>query len=118
MFGGAVEGPDVWYTRGYNNKQFFHRRNAQMGWAMRLRAQATERLLNGGEVEPGSCLFIDPEIRHVEDFMAELSQPEWEDDTGPMKVDKTPEDAPSPNRYDAAILAFAGDSRYGLKKPK
>ncbi len=34
---------------------------------------------------------------------------------GATTYEKCPEDAPSPDLYDAAILAFAVDSRYGLR---
>ena len=119
-FGGKVMGEDVLYTRGLVNKQFFHRRNAQMGWGVRLRANATVRYL---EEEPNihadQCLFINPDLKRRQDFLAQLSQPEWDENlTGKMVVDKQPEDAPSPDDYDATILAFANDSRRGLRRPK
>ena len=117
-FGGAVKGPKVLYTRGQTNEQFFARRNAQMGWGLRLRANMTQRLMEGEDVDMNKCLFINPELERREDVLAQFSQPIWEEDTsGRMKIDKQPDDAPSPDAYDGGILAFAYDSDNGLKRP-
>ena len=57
-FGGSPEGEDQEYTPGVTNEQFFSRRNAQMGWGLRLRANATQRLTDGDRVvRPDQCLF-------------------------------------------------------------
>ena len=120
-FGGKTEGAELEYTPGVTNEQFFSRRNAQMGWGMRLRANATQRLIDGDPVvRPDQCLFINPAIKDVEKIMTQLSQPEWSEDTsGRMVVDKQPEDSPSPDAYDGAVLSFASDSEdYGLTKPR
>ncbi|MCY3553722.1 MAG: phage terminase large subunit [Gemmatimonadetes bacterium] len=117
-FGGAVKGPKVLYTRGQTNEQFFQRRNAQLGWGMRLRANLTQRLMEGDDVDMNKCLFISPELERREEALAEFDQPIWEEDTsGRMKIDKTPDDAPSPDAYDGAILSFAYDSEGGLTRP-
>ena len=115
-FGSAVEGPDRLYSHKVTNKDFFSRRNAQLAWALRLRAQQTARLLDGEDVDPERCLFIDPHIPRLEAYLAQLSQPQWEENlSGRIVIDKTPEDAPSPDLYDATALAFAWDSRSGLR---
>ena len=115
-FGGKITGEKTQYSRGASNADFFSRRNAQLAWALRLRAMMTRRLMDGEDVNPEYCLFIDPKISRLEAFLAELGQPEWEEDaSGRVKIEKCPEDAPSPDLYDAAILAFAVDSRYGLR---
>ena len=58
-FGGKVAGPGVMYEPRRTNEQVFARRNAQMAFNLRLRANRTVRLLNGDEdVDPASCLFI------------------------------------------------------------
>ncbi len=115
-FGAAVAGPTRTYTYRVSNKDFFARRNAQLAWALRLRAQQTARLLNGEDVDPERCLFIAGGIPRVETYLAQLSQPEWKEDTsGRVVIDKAPEDAPSPDLYDATALAFAADSRSGLR---
>ena len=115
-FGGAVAGPNRTYTYRVSNKDFFARRNAQLAWALRLRAQRTGRLLDGDEVDPDRCLFIARGIPHLETYLAQLSQPEWKEDvSGRVVIDKAPEGALSPDLYDATVLAFASDSRSGLR---
>ena len=115
-FGGAVAGPNRTYTYRVSNKDFFARRNAQLAWALRLRAQRTGRLLDGDEVDPDRCLFIASDIPHLEMYLAQLSQPEWKEDvSGRVVIDKAPEGALSPDLYDATALAFASDSRSGLR---
>ena len=103
------------------NEDHFSNKGAQMGWALRLRAQNTRRLLEAIEagtkpkVKGSKCLFIDPAIPGLEKFLAQLTQPEWEENSsGKLKIDKTPEDAPSPDMYDAAVLSYAWDSEFGL----
>ena len=115
-FGGAVEGPEVEFVPEVMNEDHFARRNSQMAWALRLRAQNTRRFLEGDKKVPGNkCLFIDPGIKDMERFMAQLTQPEWEENTsGKIVIDKQPEDAPSPDMFDALALAFAWDSQFGL----
>ena len=116
LFGGALEGPDETYSRGVDNKDFFSRRNAQLAWVLRLRAQRTLRLMEGDAVDPESCLVIDPGIPCLETYMAQLSQPEWKENmSGKIVIEKSPDDAPSPDLYDATVLAYAHDSRYGVK---
>lgn len=117
-FGGKVQGAAVKYTRQTTNADFFSRANAQMGWAVRLRANMTRRLLDGDDVSRDRCLFIDPRLPRLEGYLAQLSQPEADEDaSGRMTIDKTPDDAPSPDRYDGTVLAFARDSRFGLRNP-
>ena len=70
-------------------------------------------------IDPHKCLFINPEIPKLADALAELAQPEWNDDAGKLKVDKQPrepgESKPaSPNAYDAVVLAFSSDAKKGL----
>ena len=121
-FGGAPKGAVLTYTRGTTNADFFQYRNAQMGWALRLRAQNTEKLLAGEDMPRHRCLFINPDIPHIESFLAELTVPEWTlTPNGKVSVDKQPRPEgggarpPSPDRYDAAILSFAHASQRGLK---
>ena len=67
-------------------------------------------------MDPERGLFIDGSIPRVETYLAQLSQPEWKEDvSGRIVIDKSPEDAPSPDLYDATVLAFASDSRSGLR---
>ena len=122
-FGGKVEGEDVEFIRGVTNKQYFFNRAAQMGWGVRIRANFTVRLLDGDNVPPERCLFINPAIPRREDFMAQCAQPEWNDDSGKLRIKKQPNEPnqpkpPSPDSYDATILAFSSDSMHrGLRRP-
>ena len=115
-FGGAVQGKDVTFSYRTPNGDFFDRRNSQMAWAVRLRAQNTQRLMNGEGVDPRRCLFINPALKDLEGFLSQLSQPLWEENVrGKVVIEKSPDDAPSPDLYDATVLAFAADSVSGLK---
>ena len=71
-----------------------------------------------GEVDPTRCLFISTDIKDLDNFMAQLSQPEWRDNdfTGLTEIDKTgDENKESPDKYDGTVLAFARDSETGLR---
>ena len=120
LFGGAVTGPDQEYSYEVLNRDYFSRRNAQMAWALKLRAQRTQRLLDGDEaVDPARCLFIDSSSfasrRELDLYLTQLAQPVWEEGrAGKLEVDKQPEEMPSPDLYDATALAFAWDSQDGL----
>ena len=115
-FGGAVQGKDLPYDSKQTNGDFFQRRNSQMAWAVRQRAQRTIRLRDGEDINPATCLFINPNTPRLEEYLAQLAQPQYDqNNAGRLVIDKEPDDAPSPDLYDATILAFARDSRDGLK---
>ena len=121
-FGGAVGGPGRIYLRGRTNEQMFNKRNIQMGWSLRMRAQNTIRLLNDEpDIDLDTCLFINPKIPRLEEYLADLTQPVWRDNpvTGKTEMDKRGEEglAESPDMYDATALAFARDSDSGLRAP-
>ena len=117
IFGSEVAGRDRMFQRGSTNFEYFARRNAQLGWAPRMRAQMTRRLLDGENVPKFRCLFINPRLPRLESFLAVLNQPIFEEDLGGrLRIRKQPEDTmPSPDEYDGTVLAFAHDSRFGLK---
>ncbi len=116
LFGGSVKGAKTTYSYRVSNGEFFARRNAQLGWALRLRAQNTKKLLSGERIDPARCLFIDDSIPRLDEFLAQLSQPAWRESmTGKTELIKRDEDEASPDLYDAAVLAFSHDSIYGLK---
>ena len=117
-FGAAVAGPKVMYNQRETNQKHFMRRNAQMGWAVRLRAENTMKLLKGNERVPlKDCLLIDPAIPNIKAYLAQLAQPQWRESmTSKVEVVKVDEEKEvSPDMYDATILAFAADSARGLK---
>ena len=115
-FGAAVEGADTEFVRDQTNAQYFARRSSQMAWTLRLRATRTKRLMEGEDIDLGTCLFINPAIEGLEGFLAQLAQPEYDETTtGKVEIDKSPDDAPSPDLFDAACLAVSHDSRSGLR---
>ena len=115
-FGGEVTGKEREFSYRVLNKDFFMRRNSQLAWNLRLRAQRTARALDGDDVNPEQCLFVDGRLGNLNEFLTQLAQPVWDENTsGRLVIDKTPEDAPSPDMYDATALAFAWDSRDGLR---
>ena len=116
-FGGKIRGEDSRYSYRVTNGEFFARRNAQMAWALRLRATWTRALMAGEpNIDPMRCLFINPQIERLDEFASQLSQPIWkENSSGKVEIEKHDEEEPSPDLYDAAILAFARDSQHGLR---
>ncbi len=119
-FGGKVDAPTMLYIRGGHgktktNEEYFRNWGSQAGWLLRVRANNTQALMNGDDIDPEKCLFINPEIKNLEDVLAEMAQPEWDDDTGKLKIEKQPREPgetkpPSPDCFDAARLAFAKDA--------
>lgn len=108
------------------NEDRYAYRTAQLGDAMRNRLQASLALLRGEvRVTQEECLWIDPDIKDLEMLLIDLDQPEEKETMGgKMAVDKQPKSEgsstkpPSPDSYDAAILSFATDSNFGLKRLK
>ena len=116
QFGAAVRNPKRRYSFRTTNEDMFLRRNSQMGWALRLRANNTRRLLHGEKIDPNVCLFINPKIPNLTKYLAQLSQPKWDEtQTGRIQTLKKEEGDPSPDLFDATSLAFSQDSRHGLK---
>ena len=125
QFGGKVDKPDVNYLRrssggSKTNAEYFSKWADQAGWILRLRAANTARLMAGEPVDPDNCLFIDPEMPGLRDLMKELSQPEWDDRTGKLKIEKQPHEPhqtppPSPDMFDAARLAFGREAGMGAR---
>ena len=100
------------------NKDRFARRNIQMAFAVRHRARRTVRLLAGEDIDPNACLFIDPDMPHVEEYLEEMVRPIWRDNptTGRTELDKRgKENEKSPDRFDATCFAFAADSEDGIR---
>ena len=85
-FGAAPEGAKTEFVRGQTNAQYFARRNSQLAWALRLRATRTKRLMEGDDIDLSTCLVITPAIEGLERFLAQLSQPEF-DETSTGKVE-------------------------------
>ena len=116
LFNGKVKGPTRIYANRVMNGDFFKARSAQLGWAIRLRANNTMRYMNGEDVYIDDCLFINPEMEYLDALLDQLCQPVWEEavSNGKMEVHKTQGSEPSPDMYDATVLSFARDSIRGL----
>ena len=126
LFGGKVKGEDILYDRRHKNKDIFMRRNAQLAFALRHRAERTIKLMRGEKDDPKlpspeQCLFISPKIPNLTTFLAQLSMPTWRLSPGQGKreIDKRGapinEDYKSPDLFDATCMAFSRDSRNGLR---
>ena len=116
-FGGKVKGADVVYTKpDTTNADMFAKQNAQAAWNLRLRLQKTIDFIEGGDIDPQDCFFINGKIENINKLLSELSQPTYdEDSSGRVKVDKDPDDKGSPNLYDCTVMAYAHDIRRGLR---
>ena len=117
-FGGAVAGKSRQFTYKMSNEDYFNKRNAQLAWAVRLRAQKTLRLLNGDrDVDPEECLFINNKIPNLSKYLYDLTVPMWHRNpvNKKIQIDKRAGRNESPDLYDATVLAFSRDSRSGLR---
>lgn len=118
LFGGKPGGHERIYEKGMTNEQIFSRRDIQMGFALRGRARNTLRLLNKvDDVEPAECLFINPDLPNLDQYLAQLMQPAFRRSptTGKLEIDKRDGNEKSPDLYDATAMAFARDSSNGLR---
>ena len=117
LFGGKIKGEKTVYSYRLTNGEFFAHRNAQLGWAVKLRGQNTQRLVRGEAVDPARCLFIDPDIPRLDEYLTQLSQPKWRENevTGKTELLKRDEEEASPDLYDSTVLSFARDSENGLR---
>jgi len=118
QFGAGVKGPEEEVYFGRTNADYFGRRNAQLGWNLRLRARMTQLLMEGKAVDRTRCLFLHDDLPDWPGLHKELSQPEWEESgvTGKIEVEKSPDELPSPDRYDATVRAFAAATAFGIRR--
>lgn len=85
------------------NKDYFRDANAQAAWNLRLRFQRTYKaVVEGAEYHPDDLISIpnDPEL------VSELSQPTYSS-APKITIDKKPNGAKSPNKFDALKICFA-----------
>ena len=110
-----ANGFDVKINSNTTNGQFFRNLKAQSWWNLRVRMENTLRLIDGENINPDSCLFIDGSIPNLEKLLLELNQPVFKHDDGKLMVDKSPDGTESPNLGDAVTYAFANGIKNGLK---
>ena len=107
LFGVAPAGAKSKYSARSTNAQQFSRRNAQMAWGVRHHVV--------GDHADLQILQDAPQNIGMERYLSQLAQPVWDHDVAVrVRIDKG---EPSPDAYDATVLAFAEESRKGLRAP-
>ena len=116
-FGSQVAGAKMLYDGYTTNAQMFAKRNMQMAQTLRLKAQNTYRLQRDGDIDPETCLFINPHMKDLGKFLDVLTQPirTRAGGVGVWSLDKFGGSSKSPDEFDALCLAFARDSERGIK---
>jgi hypothetical protein len=105
----AVHEPEQFVPRtDRKNKDMFQNRKAQGWYALHERFRNTFRAIRGEDYDPDSIISLSSNIPELTRLTVELSQPVWKtSQTGKMMVDKTPDEALSPNLADGVYIAFA-----------
>lgn len=112
----SPNGKDSKFTDSMTNGQFFRNLKAQSWWHLRLRVENTLRLIDGEQINPDSCLFIDGNIPCLDKMLLELAQASYKHEDGKLMVDKAPDDGmKSPNMADAVVMSFVHSFKKGLK---
>jgi phage terminase large subunit len=95
------------------NKDYFANMKAMSWWALRLRFRNTYRwVVEKLPCDPDEIISIDPNLPELTLLAMELSQATWtENNVGKIVIDKAPDGSKSPNRADAAMIAFNPSSR-------
>lgn len=90
-------------------KDFFENYKAQCWWSLKYRFEATyNAVVKGHAFDPGDIISISSTVKELPRLISELSQPCWDrSKLGKVMVDKTPDDALSPNLADAVMMVFA-----------
>ena len=107
LFGDPPAGPRTRYGPKSTNAQQFARRNGQLAWGVRHHVVG----------DFADLAIADHAVQNIgmEAYLSQLAQPIWKHDAAQrVVIDKG---APSPDAYDATVLAFAPESRRGLRAP-
>ncbi len=94
-------------VKGRLNKDFFTNHKAQGWWWLRMLFQNTNRAINGMEYDPDEIISIDSSLNELNTLTRELSQPTYSLRNGKILVDKSPDDALSPNTADSVMMNYA-----------
>ena len=90
------------------NRDYFRDANAQAAWNLRLRFQRTYKAVVLGErYDPEDMISIPADDYEL---IQELSQPTYSS-TPKITIDKKPNGAKSPNKFDALKICFAPRQR-------
>ena len=106
---GAVIFPERIVPRtNRKNEDFYSNRKAQAWWSAKLRFAESFKASKGEPYDPDSIICIARDIPELSRLTSELSQATVKETmTGKLQINKTPDDAMSPNLADAIIMAFA-----------
>lgn len=89
------------------NKDQYHNLKAQGGFALRKRFENAWLARQGREYDPDMLISLPRDLVGLRELQDELSQPQHKlSATGKTMIDKSPDGAKSPNRYDAVMMAF------------
>ena len=83
-----VHGYDKYFVDNITNGAYFRNAKAQAWWNIRLRAENTLRILDGENISPEKCLFINENITNIDKLLLELSQATYKHEDSKLLVDK------------------------------
>ena len=111
---GAVIDKDEYFVepegdaKGITNGQYFSNYKAQSWWALRERFRKTyQAVVNGQHYDKDELISISSECSFMEDIKLELAQPKRKGGSPKFTVDKSPDDAASPNIADVIMMDYA-----------
>lgn len=108
---GAIIGKREEFAPGKMNVDMFQNCNGQAAWDLRERFRKTYECVELGVAHNHDELIsLDSDMPELQKLVNELSQPKLRDlniTNGKIAVDKKPKGTKSPNRFDAAKIAFA-----------
>lgn len=102
--------------KGRTNQDLFENYKAQAYWALRRRFQCTYRAVVDGEpYHLDDIIALPSALNEYRGLITELSQPTYgiNTNTGKIVVDKTPDEARSPNLADAVMIVYGPKKRSG-----
>lgn len=113
----SPNGKDAKFTDSMTNGQFFRNLKAQSWWHLRLRVENTLRLLDGEQINPDQCLFIDGNIPFLDKMLLELAQASYKHEDGKLMVDKAPDDGmKSPNCFVAGTKILTPNGEVNIEE--
>lgn len=116
--GGGVRGKKTKFTHKVSNEEMFAKRNSQLYWTMRIRAQNTVDFLAGEHNDISRCLVISKAIDKdiVQALASEAANATYGfTSSRRITVTKNPPNMPSPNLLDATVMSLSRDSLWGLR---
>lgn len=110
VFGKVFDGTG----KGRTNEDYFANYKAQSWWYIRERFRETHKAVNAKnsgieyKFNPDDIISISSKLPNLSGFLSEFSQATYKPNgVGKIVIDKKPDGARSPNKADAAVIAFA-----------